>query len=116
MIATRWRASFLARRLELFPDFTSCFHRMTLVAESLGGLASAIEPGGYLIYTNQPWHPQIEFIARVLRNREGKRWIMRRRSTAEIDELVSAAGFEKSAMEIDRWGMFSVSVARRNVS
>jgi len=83
------------------------------VLDSLGGLADAIEPGGYLIYTNQPWHPQLEFIARVLRNREGKRWIMRRRSTAEIDELVRFAGFEKCAMEIDRWGMFSVAIARR---
>jgi SAM-dependent methyltransferase len=91
---------------ELFPSNDA-------VLESLGGLAGAIEPGGYLIYTNQPWHPQLEFIARVLRNREGKRWIMRRRTTAEIDELVRLAGFEKYAMEIDRWGMFSVSIARR---
>ena len=83
------------------------------VINSLRGLADAIEPGGYLIYTNQPWHPQLEFIARVLRNREGKRWIMRRRSTAEMDELVRLAGFEKCAMEVDRWGMFSVAVARR---
>ncbi len=73
---------------ELFPSNDA-------VMESLGGLADAIEPGGYLIYTNQPWHPQLEFIARVLRNREGKRWIMRRRTTAEIDELVRLAGFEK---------------------
>jgi alpha-beta hydrolase superfamily lysophospholipase/SAM-dependent methyltransferase len=91
---------------ELFPDNDA-------VAESLGGLAAAIEPGGYLIYTNQPWHPQLEFIARVLRNREGRPWIMRRRTTAEIDQLVSAAGFEKCAMKIDRWGMFTVAVARR---
>ena len=83
------------------------------VLQSLGGLAKAIEPGGYLIYTNQPWHPQLEFIARVLRNREGKRWIMRRRTTAEIDELVRIAGFEKCEMAIDRWGMFTVSIARR---
>jgi len=94
---------------ELFPSNKA-------VAESLGGLAGALEPDGFLIYTNQPWHPQLEFIARVLRNREGERWIMRRRSTAEIDELVSGAGFKKCAMEIDRWGMFSVSVARRNGS
>src|SRR5262249_50442485 len=39
------------------------------VLTSLRGLADAIEPGGYLVYTNQPWHPQIEFIARVLINR-----------------------------------------------
>jgi hypothetical protein len=91
---------------ELFPGNDA-------VLESLGGLAAAIEPDGYLVYTNQPWHPQLEFIARVLRNREGRPWIMRRRTTAEIDELVRAAGFEKCAMEIDRWGMFTVAVARR---
>jgi alpha-beta hydrolase superfamily lysophospholipase/SAM-dependent methyltransferase len=94
---------------ELFPSNDA-------VLESLGGVAEAIEPGGYLIYTNQPWHPQLEFIARALRNREGKRWIMRRRTTAEIDELVRMAGFEKCAMEIDRWGMFTVGVARRALS
>ncbi|MFN2623961.1 MAG: bifunctional alpha/beta hydrolase/class I SAM-dependent methyltransferase [Chthoniobacterales bacterium] len=91
---------------ELFPENTG-------VLESLRGLTEALEPGGYLIYTNQPWHPQVEFIARVLRNREGKPWIMRRRTTAEMDELVRVAGFDKTEMEIDEWGMFSVSVARR---
>jgi SAM-dependent methyltransferase len=84
------------------------------VLNSLRGLAEAIEPGGYLIYTNQPWHPQVEFIARVLRNREGQPWIMRRRTTAEIDELVHVAGFRKMAMEIDQWGMFTVSIAQRS--
>jgi alpha-beta hydrolase superfamily lysophospholipase/SAM-dependent methyltransferase len=83
------------------------------VLSSLRGLAAAIEPGGYLIYTNQPWHPQVEFIARVLRNREKQPWIMRRRTTAEIDELVRVAGFRKMAMEIDQWGMFTVSIAQR---
>jgi SAM-dependent methyltransferase len=91
---------------ELFPS-------NDLVLNSLRGLAEGVEPGGYLIYTNQPWHPQLEFIAQVLTNREGERWIMRRRTTAEMDELVRAAGFEKIDMEIDQWGMFTVSVARR---
>src|SRR5437016_10732472 len=83
------------------------------VLNSLRGLAEAIEPGGYLIYTNQPWHPQVEFIARVLRNREGEPWIMRRRTTAEIDELVCVAGFRKMGMEVGQWVMFYVSIARR---
>src|SRR5437867_459585 len=91
---------------ELFPSNDA-------VLNSLRGLAEAIEPGGYLIYTSQPWHPQVEFIAHVLRNREGERWVMRRRTTAEIDELVGAVGFEKIDMEIDQWGMFTVSVAKR---
>lgn len=82
--------------------------------ESLAGIADALEPGGLLIYTNQPWHPEVEFIARVLTNREGQPWVMRRRTQAEMDELVRVAGFEKSEMEIDPWGIFTVSVARRS--
>ncbi len=83
------------------------------VLESLHGLADAIEPDGFLLYTNQPWHPQVELIARTLTNREGKPWIMRRRTQAEMDALVEDAGFEKIAQEIDEWGIFTVSLARR---
>src|SRR5256714_11759503 len=92
---------------ELFPENAG-------VLGSLRGLAEVIEPGGVLICTNQPSHPQVEFIARVLRNREGKPWIMRRRTTGEMDELVSVAGFEKKEMAVDEWGMFTVSIARRD--
>jgi alpha-beta hydrolase superfamily lysophospholipase len=83
------------------------------VLRSLQGLADAVEPGGYLLYTNQPWHPQLEFIARVLVDPKGEPWIMRRRTQAEMDELVAVAGFEKLSQEIDPWGLFTVSVARR---
>ena len=54
-----------------------------------------------------------EFIARVLANREGRPWIMRRRTQAEMDELVRNAGFEKISQEIDPCGIFTVSAARR---
>jgi hypothetical protein len=83
------------------------------VLKSLGAIAEALERGGTLIYTNQPWHPQVEFIARVLHNRENRPWIMRRRTTAEMDELVRIAGFTKRSMQVDRWGMFTVSIAQR---
>lgn len=91
---------------ELFPDNAP-------LRASLQGLADAVPPGGFLIYTNQPYHPQLEFIARVLTNREGRPWVMRRRSQAEMDELVRAAGFEKLSMDVDPWGIFTVSTARR---
>jgi SAM-dependent methyltransferase len=91
---------------ELFPDNGK-------VLACLRGLAASLRDGGYLIYTNQPWHPQIEMIARVLVNRDGKPWIMRRRTTAEMDQLVRAAGFEKIEMAIDRFGIFTVSLARK---
>ncbi len=83
------------------------------VRASLAGLADAVEPGGYLIYTGQPWHPQVEFIARTLTNHRGRPWVMRRRTQAEMDALVRTAGFEKVDQRIDPWGIFTVSVARR---
>ncbi|MDS4069427.1 MAG: bifunctional alpha/beta hydrolase/class I SAM-dependent methyltransferase [Candidatus Competibacter sp.] len=92
---------------ELFPENGP-------VRASLAGLAEAVVPDGYLIYTGQPWHPQIEFIARVLTShRDGRPWVMRRRTQQEMDQLVAEAGFEKIAQETDPWGIFTVSLARR---
>ncbi|MEX0777592.1 MAG: bifunctional alpha/beta hydrolase/class I SAM-dependent methyltransferase [Phycisphaeraceae bacterium] len=93
---------------ELFPDNGP-------VLDSLGGIADALDDGGHLLYTGLPWHPQVEFMARVLTNREGKPWIMRRRSQAELDALVHAAGFEKIDQHIDNFGIYTVSLARRTV-
>lgn len=90
------------------------FASNTLVGNSLAGLADAMEDGGYLVYTGQPWHPQLEMIARALTShRAGQAWVMRRRSQAEMDQLVEAAGFRKVAQRIDEWGIFSVSLAQR---
>ena len=95
---------------ELFPD-------NGMVSASLQGLAAAIPPGGCLIYTGQPWHPQLELIARALTShRQGQAWIMRRRVQAEMDQLVAAAGFRKIDQRIDEWGIFTVSVAERAAS
>lgn len=92
---------------ELFPD-------NDMVCRSLAGMADAIEPGGYLLYTGQPWHPQLELIARALTShRGGKAWVMRRRTQAEMDQLVEEAGFKKIEQRIDKWGIFTVSLARR---
>ena len=39
---------------------------------------------------------------------------MRRRTQAEMDQLVAQAGFEKLEQRIDPLGIFTVSLARRN--
>ena len=92
---------------ELFSD-------NSLLQSSLAGLADAVKPGGYLIYTNQPWHPQQELIARVLSSHQSNQpWVMRCRSQGEMDQLVAEAGFEKCTQLIDQWGIFSVSIAQR---
>ncbi len=92
---------------ELFPD-------NALIEASLAGLARAMEPGSLLVYTGQPWHPQLEMIARALTShRGGEAWIMRRRTQQEMDQLVAAAGFRKIEQRIDKWGIFTVSLAER---
>jgi len=91
---------------ELFPDNLR-------LQRSLRGLARALPVGGRLVYTDQPWHPQVEMIARTLTNRDGRPWIMRRRPQGEMDALVAAAGFVKERQWVDDFGIFTVSVARR---
>jgi alpha-beta hydrolase superfamily lysophospholipase len=95
---------------ELFAD-------NALVRRSLSGFAAAIPAGGYLVYTGQPWHPQLEMIARSLTShRQGQPWIMRRRTQAEMDQLVEWAGFRKLEQRIDEWGIFTVSLAERGAA
>lgn len=91
---------------ELFPENDR-------LQRSLRGIFGAVNPGGWIIYTGQPWHPQVEMIARTLTNRDGQNWIMRRRPQGEMDALVEAAGFKKEKQWIDDFGIFTVSIARK---
>ncbi|KAA8996923.1 alpha/beta fold hydrolase [Affinibrenneria salicis] len=94
---------------ELFADNDS-------VRASLAGLAAAIPDGGLLVYTGQPWHPQLKMIAWALTShRDGVPWVMRVRSQGEMDALVQEAGFEKCQQLIDAWGIFTVSLAVRRI-
>jgi alpha-beta hydrolase superfamily lysophospholipase len=106
-IAPRMHIGMVCGLYELFPKN----HQLR---ESLAGLSEAIEPNGYLIYTGQPWHPQLEFIARTLpSHRDHRPWVMRRRTQIELDQLVEAAGFRKIDQLTDDSGMFTVSLAQR---
>ena len=102
----RPNVSIVSGLYELFP-------RNDLILDSLRGLADILPAGGLLIYTNQPWHPQQEMIARVLPNRHGEPWVMRCRTQAEMDQLVTSVGFRKVDMLIDNEGIFSVALAVR---
>ncbi|HEY0337957.1 MAG TPA: class I SAM-dependent methyltransferase family protein, partial [Burkholderiales bacterium] len=106
-LAPRPTIAIVSGLYELFPDNAP-------VMASLRGLARAVEPGGYLIYTGQPWHPQLELIARTLSShRGGSAWVMRRRTQAELDQLVANAGFTKLEQWTDEWGIFTVSLSAR---
>lgn len=88
------------------------FEENTLIQNAIEGITSIIASDGCLIYTGQPWHPQLEQIAHVLKNHHQDRWIMRRRSQYELDTLFTKNGFIKEGMRIDDWGIFTVSSAR----
>ncbi|MGN6960591.1 class I SAM-dependent methyltransferase family protein, partial [Neisseria sp. P0014.S006] len=77
-------------RHEVFADNDMLLH-------SRYGFGVAIETGCYLIYSGQPWHPQLEMIARALTSHKAAspNWVMRRRSQQEMEQLVEKAGFEK---------------------
>ena len=78
----------------------------------VNNMKNIIDNGGYLIYTGQPWHPQLNLIGRILNNRNGKRWIMRTRVQTEIDQLIESSGFNKLGTESDELGIFTVSCAQ----
>ncbi|MBC7427833.1 MAG: alpha/beta fold hydrolase [Bacteriovorax sp.] len=89
---------------ELFPS-------NDLVNNAIEGATAILEDKGYVVYTGQPWHPQLEMIAHTLPNREGEMWVMRRRTQKEMDQLFARIGAKKFDMKIDEWGIFTVATA-----
>jgi hypothetical protein len=89
---------------ELFSD-------NNLIENAIDGVCSIMPENSFLVYTGQPWHPQLEQIANVLGNHQNEKWIMRRRAQYELDRLFNLKGFQKDQMKIDDWGIFTVSSA-----
>lgn len=72
-----------------------------------------LNPSGYLILTVQPWHPQLELIARGLRSHTGKPWVMRLRSLDLTESWLRDAGFDVLDLQMEPSGIFGVLVARK---
>ncbi len=87
-----------------------------MVLRSLYGVAAQLRDGGHLIYTGQPWHPQVDLIAQTLINHRGTAWVMRPRPQAELDGLVTSVGCHKVGTQIGTAGIFTVSVARKGAA
>ncbi|MEM6457962.1 MAG: class I SAM-dependent methyltransferase family protein [Planctomycetota bacterium] len=82
------------------------------VSASLRSVAEALAPNGWLIHTGHPHHPQAELMARCLPSQRGGTCAYRRRSTAELDAMITAAGFAVRQTLADPGGIFTVSLAR----
>ena len=104
------------RKLDYTPNITiisgifELFGDNALATEAIKGVVS-ISDNGYIVYTGQPWHPQLKTIAFVLKSHQEKDWVMRRRSQRELDGLFALQGIKKESMLIDDFGIFTVSLA-----
>ena len=104
------------RKLDYTPNITiisgifELFGDNALAAEAIKGVVT-ISDNGYIVYTGQPWHPQLKTIAFVLKSHQEKDWVMRRRSQRELDGLFALHGVKKESMLIDDFGIFTVSLA-----
>jgi SAM-dependent methyltransferase len=80
---------------------------------ALQAIHAALPEDGSLIVTNQPTHPQLAFIARVLDDRHGRPWVMRLRPQRELQALLRQAGFASQRRLIDDQGIFTVNLATK---
>ncbi len=93
--------------LELFGD-------NEMASQAIKGVIGISEKNASVIYTGQPWHPQLKMIAYVLNNHQNKDWIMRRRSQKELDRVMAFNQVSKENMLIDDFGIFTVSSGKIN--
>lgn len=93
--------------LELFGD-------NEMASKAIQGVNSISEKNSFIVYTGQPWHPQLKMIAYVLNNHQNKDWIMRRRSQKELDRMMIFNNIQKENMLIDDFGIFTVSSGKVN--
>jgi len=77
-------------------------------------VARMLKPGGRLIVTIQPGHPQLEFIARVLKSHTGEPWAMRIRPVEQTWDWLKQAGFRVVSQTMEATGIFGVIAAEKN--
>ncbi|MEU0956312.1 class I SAM-dependent methyltransferase family protein [Streptomyces niveus] len=84
-----------------------------VIAASVARLRGMLAPGGVLVFTTQTHHPQLEFIANVLPNRDGVLWEMECRPVELAEQWAAQAGFAEVASRRESVGLFTVTTARR---
>ena len=89
---------------EIIPD-------NTIVERHFIQIAHIVARPATLVFTIQPRHPQIEFIARVLKSHPGKPWVMTLRPQEQSLAWAQAAGFTIRSVTMDKQNIFGVVVA-----
>ncbi|RXJ83417.1 methyltransferase [Arcobacter sp. CECT 8985] len=89
------------------------FDNNDLIKNAINGVSNILNSGDILLFTNQPWHPQLSQISNILMNHNKEKWIMRQRCEYEINQLFSEAGFKIEEKCIDNYGIFTVTKAKK---
>jgi hypothetical protein len=89
---------------EIIPD-------NALIERHFAQLRKIMATPATLVFTIQPWHPQLEFIARVLTSHTGQPWIMRLRPWSQTRQWAEQAGFKIRSLTMDSQRIFGVVVA-----
>jgi SAM-dependent methyltransferase len=84
-----------------------------IIRRSLMRLYELLAPGGAIFFTTQTRHPQLEFIANVLPNRNGALWVMKCRPAAQLEGWVREAGFTTVSSQAEEVGLFTVTCGRK---
>lgn len=84
-----------------------------IIKKSMGNIAAVLNSGDYFVFTNQPYHPQLELIARTLPNRLKEYWVMRLRSDNEVKSWATACGFKHIKTLLDTYSIFSVHLFQK---
>jgi len=82
-----------------------------LIRPHFGHIRRCLSPDGTFIFTAQPYHPQLEMIARVLPGLDGRPWVMRLRSLELLHRWAREGGFTRWDALGDPWEIFFVCTA-----
>jgi len=83
------------------------------IQKSLARLYEMLAPGGAIYFTTQTHHPQLEFIANVLPNRDGLPWVMKCRPVTQLEAWARQAGFQQIESRLEKVGLFTVTTGRK---
>jgi len=83
------------------------------IQRSLQGIHRLLPPGGRVLITSQVHHPQLEMIANVLVNREGRLWVMVCRDVETTESWVRQAGFINVTSQTEPLGLFAITAAHK---
>ena len=83
------------------------YHDDTMIERHFHDLAALVAPG-QIVFNVQTRNPEIEHIARVWVNHEGKRCVWRLRPLEQLLEWARDAGYEPATVEADRFDIYRV--------